>query len=136
MENFSERLNELLVVEEINPKVFAENLGVSLKTVYSWKSGKQQIYLSNLVRLCECYNCTMDFISGRSEYNINIIIQPMPPYIMSKKGVSTYRLDKDKGYSSSYFVRWKRGQEPYLSTLIDIADYFECTIDELVGREL
>lgn len=35
----------------------------------------------------------------------------------------------------SYFTNWKEGKSPNLLTLIVLADYFDVTIDYLVGRD-
>lgn len=141
MSNFSERLNELLADREIKPDKLAQDIGVSLQTVYDWKAGKQQIFLSNLVDLCDYLNCSIDFIAGRSESELGFIPQILPPFnkairaMMEKRNISTYRLRKDTKHSGSYFVYWDKGTDPFLSTLIELADYFDCTIDELIGRE-
>lgn len=137
---FSERLNELLEDKNISPEQLSKAMGVSLPTVYEWKAGNQ-IFYSNLLKLCQYLKCSIDFIAGRSEKELDFIAQTPPPFniairaIMEKRNISTYRLRKDTRYDGSYFVRWDKGAEPYLDTLIELADYFDCTIDVLVGRE-
>lgn len=142
MANFSERLNELLADREIKPDKLAQDIGVSIQTVYDWKAGNQQIFLSNLVALCDYLKCSIDFIAGRSDTELDFIPQIPPPFhkairaMMKKRNISTYRLRKDTRYDGSYFVRWDKGAEPYFTTLIELADYFDCTLDELIGREI
>ena len=141
MLKFSERLNELIEDREISIEKLASNINVSLQTVYGWKSGKHQIYLSNLISLCDYLRCSIDFIAGRKDVELDF--KPINPpnfhtaikAVMAKNNITTYRLRKDTRYVGSYFSRWSKGEEPNFCTLIELADYFNCTIDELVGRE-
>lgn len=141
MDAFTERLNELLADRELKPDKLANDIGVSVQTIYSWKGGNQKIFLSNLVALCNYLKCSIDFLAGRSDTELDFIPQSPPPFnkairdMMTKRNVTTYRLRKDTRYDGSYFARWDRGAEPYLTTLIELASYFDCSIDELIGRE-
>lgn len=41
------------------------------------------------------------------------------------------------GHDPSLVCRWERGSKvPELSSLWKLADYFNCSLDELVGREV
>lgn len=140
MTNFAERLNELLIERTMRPDVLAQAVDVSVQTVYEWKAGRQ-IFLSNLVTLCDYFECSVDYIVGRSDDVLDYNPQKRPPFntairaVMAKRKISTYRLRQDTRYDGSYFARWDKGAEPYIGTLIELADYFDCTIDELIGRE-
>lgn len=141
MSNFAERLNDLMLDRNVKPERLAAAINVSVQTVYAWKTGKQQIFLSTLISLCEFLKCSVEFITGRSETELGFMPVTPPPFsqairkIMKQKGISTYKLRKDTRYDGSYFVRWDQGAKPYLSTLAELSDYFGCTIDQLVGRE-
>lgn len=56
---------------------------------------------------------------------------------MDSRGVSAYKLHKAIGISESTFSKWKSKPTSKIdaSILSDIADYFEITIDELLGNE-
>ena len=42
---------------------------------------------------------------------------------------------KESGFNYRSYCRWERGEaEPNLSTLIKLADYFQVSLDYLVGR--
>lgn len=140
MSDFGDRLNELILESRMTLEQLADAIGVTLPTVYEWKAGKHLFY-SNLIKLCDCLNCSIDFISGRSDTILDFNPQTPPPFpqavraMMKQRNITSYRLRKETRYDGSYFARWDRGAEPYLNTLVELADYFECTIDQLVGRE-
>lgn len=60
---------------------------------------------------------------------------PMLFEIMEQKEISAYRLSKDIGVSQGNISDWKHGNKtPNMHTLIKLADYFDVSIDYLVGR--
>ena len=51
-----------------------------------------------------------------------------------KKGTKPNPLAKDIGISSGVITKWKSGSIPNGEMLIKISDYFDCSIDYLLGR--
>lgn len=53
-----------------------------------------------------------------------------------KRGVSAYRVAKETGISESLFSKWKKNPTSEIAsqTLVLIADYFDCSVDYLLGR--
>lgn len=43
-------------------------------------------------------------------------------------------ITKNIGLSTATATKWKRGEIPNGKTLIMIADYFDCSVDYLLGR--
>ena len=51
------------------------------------------------------------------------------------KGMTQNELAKVIGYSSLSYARYEKGErEPYISTLCKLADYFNVSVDYLLGR--
>ncbi|MGM9936452.1 MAG: helix-turn-helix domain-containing protein, partial [Candidatus Ornithomonoglobus sp.] len=55
--------------------------------------------------------------------------------LCEKSGTKPNPLAKELGISSGSITKWKNGGIPNGETLIKIADYFNCSIDYLLGRE-
>lgn len=54
--------------------------------------------------------------------------------LMEDKGITPYRVSKETGVSQSVLSDWKRGRcVPKIDKLQKIADYFNVTIDYLMG---
>lgn len=50
-----------------------------------------------------------------------------------EKGITFYQLSKETGIAQSNFSRWKSGEgEPSLQSLLKIAEYFQCDLQELL----
>jgi transcriptional regulator with XRE-family HTH domain len=47
----------------------AAALGISRTTVYRWKTHPHQIFLSNLIAVADYFNCSLEFLLGRTEIN-------------------------------------------------------------------
>lgn len=54
-----------------------------------------------------------------------------------EKGIGQVELAKSIGVSKGVISLWENGlREPHMTALIKLADFFNITIDFLVGREL
>lgn len=144
MENenaFHERLSELMIEKGVNTVSLASALGVSDETVRRWKNGQRDILLSQLIKLADYFQCSLDFLAGRSDIVLDYQVRKMPPFydslrlVMAEKGITRYRLVKDLPVYDGYFTNWKKGKSPNILTLILLADYLDVTIDYLVGRD-
>ena len=64
-----------------------------------------------------------------------------PPYydrlceVMATKNISYYRLVNEARFRENFIDQWKKGADPNITTLVELADYFGVTVDYLVGRE-
>lgn len=63
----------------------------------------------------------------------------MNPYekikeLTKQKGLSVRELEKRLGYSNGYFSKWKT-VSPNSEGLAKVADYFDVSVDYLLGRE-
>lgn len=51
-------------------------------------------------------------------------------------GLSQFELGVEMGTSQSKIYDWEKGTYyPHVTSLIKLADYFKCSLDELLGRE-
>ena len=138
--NFGDSLTEILLNRNISVQKLAEDIGVSLATVYDWKKNDQDIKLSHLNAIANYFHCTIEYLIGRSDDETFVDKKRLPLFgarlrkVMTEKKITTYKL-RQKGYGSKHFENWDKGADPFLSTLIDLSNIFECSIDYLVGRE-
>lgn len=52
------------------------------------------------------------------------------------KGLSQYDLEKNLSFTQNMISKWENEKnQPTLPALIELADFFNCSIDYLVGRE-
>lgn len=137
----NERLTELMNEKGISNKELAKILGVTPCSVGRWKRGVKNMRLTQFIMIANYFNCSLDFLAGRSETYIDFIPKECPPFyeylkkLMSEKGISRNKINTETKIKSSHFVDWKNGAEPQIHSLIELADYLDISIDCLIGRD-
>ena len=54
----------------------------------------------------------------------------------NEKGISNYQVSKDTGVSQATLSNWKNQKTvPNIANLLKIANYLDCTVDDLVRKE-
>lgn len=141
LSKFSERLSDLIFEKQITNQELANAIKVNVTAIQRWKREATKLYLSNAIAICDFFQCSLEFLTGRSETKIDFVPRSCPPFyerlrlIMEKQNKTRYRMTKESKFKENYFQRWKNGSEPQIPTLIELANYFDCTLDYLVGRE-
>lgn len=98
--------------------------------------------LPNIISIANYLEVSIDYIlentteNNFQRYNVeqkNIYKKLIE--ILKAENLSQLKFCKDLAISRTNFSRWNNGATPKLSTLIDIAKYLNCKIDELLDRE-
>ena len=137
----SERLTELMEIRGLTNAELASEINVSSVSISRWKKGTSYILFSNCLKLANYFNCSLDFLVGRSETLIDFTPKSCPPFyshfraLIKKLGISRNKINRETSIKSSHFVDWKNGSDPNVFSLIELADYLDITIDCLVGRD-
>lgn len=138
---FSERLSELMFDGKITTEQLGKAIGLNGSAVRHWKEKTNSIALSNAVAVADYFKCSLEYLFGRTENFLDFTPLPVFPFydrlrsIMDMKNITRYRICLDLKKSHRHFDKWKSGADPLIETVIELADYFDCTLDYLVGRE-
>jgi len=56
--------------------------------------------------------------------------------LLEQKGITAAQMSRDLNFSNAVFSQWRqRKQKPSIEKLLEMADYFEVTLEYLLGRE-
>ncbi len=142
LSNFSENLSELIEENHLTVEAFAESVGIAYSEVYCYLRKEYMPKLSNLIRIADIYGYSIDFLIGLTSFPENAKFRTTPPFSgqfkkhLEKKGVSRYRMNKDTGISLNCIDSWYHGKfTPSLEKALILKNYFDCTLDNLFGRE-
>lgn len=131
-----------MIINGFNEKTLAEKTGIALSCISLYTRGLQAPYLQALVKLADCFNCPIDYLLGRADSYSAKKFESCPPFaqrfneLLKSCNCATFASFKDTGISKSSFYEWKRGKSlPTLDNLIILAEYFNCSVDYLLGRE-
>ena len=137
LSNFKDNLLEVLKIKEIDTKTFLEGLGLNKNYLYN--TNEHSTLLSSAVTIANKLQLSLDFlceqdVSNEHQYKTRCVNKFLPNLLSMLKQlkISQRTFCKDLNLSTSCFTRWRNGYLPFLSTITEIANYLECTIDELL----
>lgn len=144
MEKITKRLQELFNDEDFDKGDLINFLKLKDETLfYMWKRGECIPSLINLDKIARYFNCSMEFLFGRTEdfghnkYEEIKSFDSQLKKIMKETKTTQYKMIyKDNKFSSNNFHKWFKNKSiPTPETIIKLADYFNVSVDYLLGRE-
>lgn len=140
LSNFSERLQDLMLSQELNCAQLAKLCGCPKTSISAWMTKQVYPKLNNLIRLSNYFNCSIDYILGLTDistaHRLNV---PVPfgerfMFILEERHITKYRLSKDCDFNNSQFTKWFIvGNFPQTKTIIKISEYLDCSVEYLLG---
>lgn len=138
---FKTTLKELMSDNGYNAPSFGRDIGVNMFVVRKWLNEVKDVKLKSLIKIAEFFDCSLEYLCGKSDVLLTYKPQPLPPFceriktVLHNCGKSSYRLLKDTRIAPSQYHCWLHGTIPMLTTLETISDYLNITLDYLVGRQ-
>ena len=138
MNEFQERLQDLINDKKISKNQLADLVGVNHDTLNNYF--RKNFYPDILVakRLASYFDCSLDYLFGLSD-NVKNVDKNNKTFfenfnsLLNNFDVSLYKVMHDLKMSYYNYYRWKDGVYPRTSRIIDIAKYFNVSVDYLVG---
>lgn len=142
LEKFVERLRELLTDHEMKPAHLAKELGVTRKVICRYTNGERLPSLNMAFRLSGYFHCSIDFLLGRSDEGSEFEPLPLPPfkdrlpYLVDFFKKTKANISKEAHIDESIIYDWLKGRStPSLESITALADYFDCSVEFILGRE-
>ncbi len=113
---------------------------ISKDTFYKYKQRNPS--LKTIIKIANYLEVSIDYMYELSDRNkfmryssdqkgfYDVLIN-----LIKSAGISIRQFCKDLNYSKDNVLRYRKGVEPSLRTLFEIADYFDCSIDDLLIHE-
>ncbi len=138
---FSERLSELIFdINKIGREI-AKDIGIGKTTIYEYLSGNKMPSLSNLIKIADYFNCSLDYLLGLESEQENLTFNPCKPFsvrfneVLKYFDITRYKLEKLTGISESALYYWAKGQRtPTIEKIVLICKKLDCRVDFFVGR--
>lgn len=139
--NFSERLAEQMAEHGYNQTTLARALHTSRPKLALYMGGKHAPSYENFTALVQLFCCSADYLLGLTTQSPAACYRPVMPFsqrlneLLRASNTSLYALQKHTQLSWSVISRWRSGaSNPSLYNLVKVAEYFDVTVDELLGR--
>lgn len=114
-----------------------ENNVVSENTFYKYRQRYPSI--KTVVKIANYLNVSLDYLFEFSsenhfiEYNVdNLNFYNNLTSMIDSNKISYRKFCKDLGYAKDNILRWKSGIQPTILRVLEIANYFGCSIDDLL----
>lgn len=138
---FAETLKELIEENKLTHQDIEKATGTSNGNVSMWINQKVVPALPGLVRLSTLFNCSIDYLLNRTDDKASCkpeIVSSLDKRLKElaqEKGKSLGKIAVDLKINETNLYRWARGKTlPSLNNLLLLADYFNCSVDYLIGR--
>ena len=142
MSKFVDNLKDLMKEAELTHEQLSKQIGCGHGCVSQWLTGSYFPKIQNIIRLTDFFQCSADYLFGRvefSDYKDLTVVSSFPERyssLIKEKGKTLYKIAVEMEIKNAYIYRWaKSDNAPNASGLILLADYFNCTIDYLIGRK-
>lgn len=142
IEEFSERLRELMEITGETAMRLAEKIGIADSRIYAYLNGKCVPDLKNAILIADYFLCSLDYLFGFcDDYEKKQRITVATVYERLKaavdgSGKSRYRIAKDANIDDQQLHFWYYGKRPpTLISLIKLVDPLNTSLEFLAGRE-
>ncbi|MDE5942889.1 MAG: helix-turn-helix domain-containing protein [Clostridia bacterium] len=139
---FSETLSELMLENNLSAETFSKAVKIDRSVIYRYQRRQTLPSLENAIIIADYFNCSLDYLFGRSATNPEVLFKSAPPFseqfkkLLDENGKTRYRLCRDTHFAEQSIDDWFHGKRlPSLQNIFDLADYFNCSLDYLIGRE-
>ncbi len=139
--DFQSRITELVEDCEVNKSTLPNLIGVDYRSLSNALNYGIIPTPRILIRIADYFNVAIKYLLGTSddEYfnktKVKSDFKTRFDILCKEKNVTHYKVSKDLHFDQSYITRWfSKNYLPSLELLDLISDYFEVSIDYLLGR--
>lgn len=140
MINFIDAVKLILEEKGLTTEFLFENNVISKNTFYKYKQHNPS--LQTIIKIANFLEVSIEYLFSLSDENnfikysenqsqfYNTLIS-----LIKSKNLSCREFCKQMNYSIANISRYKNGVEPNLNTLLEISNYFNCSITDLLTTE-
>lgn len=136
MSVFAEQLKTLRKINGITQKELAEKLKIKQNSYSDWENGKSEPNIEMLVRIADYFDVSLDYLMGGKMKNITEEFSLCLKKIRMKRKLSQKQIAEELKISQQQYSKWEGGIITHnAETLVRLADYFDVSVDYLLGRK-
>ncbi len=142
MNEFQERLQDLLIENDLSRLQLAKRIDISFETLNGYFNKDFFPEISIAIKIANYFKCSLDYLMGLSQEYANgekndLTFVETVKKLVKENNLSIEKLMKEINLSETNFYRWQRGNnKPSMSSIIAISKYFDVSVDYLVCGEI
>ncbi len=136
-----ERIKELMFDHNKTVNDLSSDLNIEASLIYRCLRGEGLLQTIYLLKIADYFSCSLDFLFGLEDELYSIHLLQYPQFgdrlikIYNEKGLTEYHVMKDTKISRARLHDWRCNLRlPTPENLIILANYFDCSLDYIVGR--
>ena len=141
MSKLSETLKDCMAEAGYNETSLSEISGIYKSHISEYLSGKHLPTYNHFIKLIYTFNCSADYLLGLKEIHTEEPLHTVLPFgerlrsLLKARKLSQTEFCKQLHLSSCALYKWLSGKNnPSVESLIRLAEYFDCSVDFLIGR--
>lgn len=138
---------ELLRIERITAgytqEILADEIGYTRVCLNMWENGHGYPNVKAATDIADVLHCSVDELFGRQVEPGTVKAEKRRAFgkVLKEKrkalGLTQYKIATQLGYGDSTWTHWERGHNyPSILVALELADFFGCSLDELLGRRV
>ncbi|MBS6236559.1 MAG: helix-turn-helix transcriptional regulator [Clostridiales bacterium] len=148
---FGQRIFELRKSAGMTQKQLGESVGLSMQAINDIEKGRRETTITKAILMARLFNTTVEYIMGETDDSSRPDESPFIEQIFvreeifclakrlkelrNKKGLSIQEVGKATHFGTLRYKNLENANtNPPLTWLIALADYFDVSLDYLVGR--
>lgn len=138
MNNFILTLTDLMIDKNLSRNRLSKELNIASATINGYFNQGYFPEIEIAQKLAEYFDCSLDYLFGfddkmkNNNKNNRSFVENLE-FLLKQRKISVHRLMKDLKMSEYNFYRWKKGMQPKTINIVDVAKYFDVSVDYLVG---
>jgi len=140
---FGDRLNSIMYYSGTTPEVLAQVVTLDVSNIYRYLRKESMPSLGNALKIADYFNCSLDYLFGLSESTFTVKHKQSPLFSICFKNILAvnycrrYRVHIDTHLAGQSLDDWYNGiRVPSVDSVIVLAQYFKCSLDQLLEREI
>lgn len=139
MNEFQERLQDLLDEHNLKRAHLAKKIGISSTTINDYFNKNYYPQINIAYKMAKYFNCSLSYLLGLTDIKENTNTNQKSfidnfDKLLQHNNLSISKSLKELCMGEYDYYRWKQGQFPKTRNLIEIAKYFDVSIDYLIGN--
>lgn len=129
------RIKQLRKQYNLSQEEFANKIGVSQTTITAWETGKAEPASSVVVKIANYFKVSTDFILEVNDSKPPFVLGSKIKQLRRSRNLNQSEFGKIFNVSQQAVTAWETNKHiPGADTLLFLADYFNVSADELLGR--
>ena len=134
MTKINEGIKRYRKENHLSQEKLAQILGYKKNAISQWETGKREPNLDCILKMAFYFNVSIDNLINNKQNTEGKMINNLRN-IRVKNNKTQSDIAKLTGFNQTYVSKWENGErEPDIATLIKLANYFNVSVDELVGN--